>query len=77
MNDIKTNCIESRRNALLGAYNITDQELLDKINGFFNDLEKFAENCSDVADFEAKFQASKIRPSVRSFQDRLEKTEKK
>lgn len=60
MNDIKISCIDSRRNAIESSYTGNDEKILNEINNYFKKLEEFAKNCSDVSDFETKFQASPL-----------------
>lgn len=60
MNDIKMYCIDSRRNAFFTTYTCNDENILKKIEDYFLKLEEFAKKCSDVADFEAKFQNSEL-----------------
>ena len=60
MNDIKMNCIESRRNAIFASYNVKDPGTLKMIEDYFEKLEEFSKNCSDVMDFETKFSTSPL-----------------
>lgn len=60
MNDIKTCCIDSRRSAIDSTYTGNDEKILNMIDDFFNRLEQFASECSDVSDFETKFQTSAL-----------------
>lgn len=60
MNDIKTCCIDSRRSAIDSTYTGNDQQILNMIDDFFKKLEEFAKDCSDVSDFETKFQTSPL-----------------
>ena len=60
MNDIKTCCIDSRMTAIKSSYDGNDEKILKMIDYFFKKLEEFAKECSDVADFEAKFLASPL-----------------
>ena len=60
MNDIKVSCIDSRRSAIESSYTGNDEKILNMIDDFFKRLEEFANDCSDVSDFETKFQASPL-----------------
>lgn len=60
MNDIKVSCIDSRRTAIDSTYTGNDEKILNMIDDFFKRLEEFSKDCKDVADFEAKFQASPL-----------------
>ena len=60
MNDIKTCCIDSRKSAITSTYTGNDEKILNMINDFFKRLEEFAKDCSDVSDFETKFQSSPL-----------------
>ncbi len=60
MNDIMTCCVESRRNALLGAVNPNDKDMLGVVDGFTEKLKEFASTCTDVTDFETKFATSNL-----------------
>lgn len=39
---------------------MNDERILQKINDYFNKLEEFAKECSNVLDFENKFQNSEL-----------------
>ena len=58
MNDILEASVNSRKNALIQA--CTNPSLMDEINEYFERVEEFAKGCSDVADFEAKFNSSEL-----------------
>ncbi len=58
MEDIIKNCVESRKNAILGIINSNDQTAMETINAYFKKLEDFASTCSSITDFEEKFQTS-------------------
>ena len=58
MNDILESSVNSRKNALIQA--CTNPSLMDEINEYFERVEEFAKNCSDVADFESKFAISEL-----------------
>lgn len=60
MNDIKTACIDSRRNAITSSYNVKDPGTLQMIDDFFKKVEEFAKDCKDVMDFETKFATSDL-----------------
>ena len=63
MDNILEASVNSRKNALVQA--CTNPSLMDEINEYFERVEEFAKGCSDVADFEAKFNSSLLmrRPS--------------
>lgn len=52
--------IETRKQAFFNAYEISDSELIGKINVLFSKIEEFGKNCSDVMDFESKFASSDL-----------------
>lgn len=56
--EILDSCVNSRKNALLQTCN--NDEMLTEINEYFERVEEFAKNCSDVADFESKFAISEL-----------------
>ncbi len=58
--DIKTSCIDSRRNALFASYNIKDPGTLKTIDDYFSRLETFSKDCTDAQDFETKFASSPL-----------------
>ena len=58
MNDILEASVNSRKNALLQA--CTNQNMIEEINEYFTRVEEFAKNCSDVMDFENKFNSSEL-----------------
>ena len=60
MNDIKTCCIESRKNAIFNSYNVKDPGTLNMIDSYFLKLEEFAKDCIDIQDFESKFALSPL-----------------
>lgn len=60
MNDIITNCVESRKTALMGVINPNDEVLKKDCEDFFERVKEFASTCSDVNDFETKFQTSNL-----------------
>ena len=55
MEDIIKSSVESRKSALLNAYQIADKDLLEEINLFFKEVENLANSCSDYTEFETKF----------------------
>ncbi len=58
--DIKTCCIDSRKNAIFASYNVQDPGTLKTIDDFFKKVEEFAKDCKDIQDFEAKFATSDL-----------------
>jgi hypothetical protein len=60
MNDIKTYCIESRRNAIFSAYDVKDPGTLKMIEDYFKKVEEFSKDCKDASDFETKFATSHL-----------------
>ena len=60
MNDLVKNSIDSRKNAVFSAYNITDQSIIDKIEDLFKRINEFGEGCTDTMDFETKFAVSPL-----------------
>lgn len=60
MNDIKVSCIDSRKMALMSSYEGNDPKILNMIDEFFDRVEVFAKDCTDVADFETKFASSPL-----------------
>ena len=59
-NNIKISCIDSRRSAIESSYTGSDEKILSMIDDYFKKLEEFAKNCTDVSDFETKFQESPL-----------------
>lgn len=60
MNEIIKNSVESRKTAIFSSYNITDQDLLNKIDDYFNRLNDYASNYNDVMEFENAFASSEL-----------------
>ena len=60
MNDIKTCCIDSRKNAIFSSYNVKDPGTIKMIDDFFKKVEEFANDCKDIQDFETKFSSSPL-----------------
>ena len=60
MNDLVKNSIDSRKNAILSSYNITEKSMLDKIESLFKRMYEFGESCSDAMDFENKLATSEL-----------------
>lgn len=60
MNDLVKTSIEGRKNAVYNAYNITEQNIIDKIEDLFRRINEFGENCTDNMDFENKFASSEL-----------------
>lgn len=61
MEDIIKNCVESRKNAILGIIDSNDQSALETIDLYFKKLEDFARGCSSITEFEEKFQTSSLQ----------------
>ena len=57
MSEEVKNCVESRKTAVFN-YNITDQEVIDKVNDYFNRVEVFAKDFKTANEFEAAFATS-------------------
>ena len=60
MDDIKTTCIESRKTAIMNTIDSGNEEIVGKIEEFFERLEEFAKDCKDINDFETKFASSDL-----------------
>lgn len=60
MNDLVKASIESRKNAVFNAYNITEKNIIEKIDNLFKRINEFGENCTDSMDFESKFASSEL-----------------
>ena len=60
MNDLVKGSIESRRQAVFSAYNVTDTALIEKIENLFTRITEFGESCTDAMDFETKFASSEL-----------------
>jgi hypothetical protein len=75
MNDIKTCCIDSRRNALFASYDIKDPGNLKTIEDFFKKVEDFAKDCKDAGDFEAKFATSPLSQEYMNLFTQIAQTE--
>ena len=60
MNDLVKTSIESRRTAIFNGYEITDQNLINKIEDLFKRINEFGETCADNMDFETKFATSEL-----------------
>ena len=58
--DIKTACIDSRRNAIFASYDVKDPGTLKMIEDYFNKVEEFAKDCKDAQEFETKFSTSEL-----------------
>lgn len=71
MNDIKTCCIDSRRTAIESTYTGNDEKILNMIDDYFKRLEEFSKECTDVTDFETKFQASPLAQEYNSLFTKL------
>ena len=52
--------IDARKNAFTGAYNITDETIIRKIDDLFSKINELGETCTDQADFETKFASSPL-----------------
>ena len=58
MEEIITNCVETRKNAIYSTYNVGEGKAKNKIEDYFKRLEEFAKECKDITDFETKFATS-------------------
>lgn len=59
MDEMIKNSIESRKNAIINAYNLNDQEKKE-VDDLFIEIEKLGLESSDIGDFEAKFAVSPL-----------------
>ena len=48
--------IDSRKQAIYNMYNITDTNLINKIDDLFNRMESLGSTCTDSMDFETKLE---------------------
>ncbi len=55
MESVIKQVIDARKNAIFSSYNITDKNMLDKIDNLFNRINEFGEKYNDVSKFEAEF----------------------
>lgn len=60
MDQIVKSSIDARKQAFFTAYNVTDKEIIDKIEDLFKRINEFGEECSDTNEFESKFQSSSL-----------------
>ena len=60
MDQIVKSSIDGRKQAFYTAYNITDKELIEKIEELFTRINEFGEECSDAGEFETRFQSSPL-----------------
>ena len=60
MNDLVKTSIESRKTAIFNGYEITDENLINKIEELFKRINEFGETCTDNMDFETKFATSQL-----------------
>lgn len=75
MNDLVRNCIESRRTAIFNAYDVKNEDNLNKIEEFFKKLEDFANNYDDVMAFEGAFVSSELNQEYMSLFTQIATTE--
>lgn len=75
MNDLVRNCIESRRTAIFNAYDVKNEDNLNKIEEFFKKLEDFANNYDDVMVFEGAFASSELNQEYMSLFTQIATTE--
>ncbi len=75
MNDLVRNCIESRRTAIFNAYDVKNEDNLNKIEEFFKKLEDFANNYDDVMAFEGAFASSELNQEYMSLFTQIATTE--
>lgn len=52
--------IDARKNAFFNAYEITDQNLLNKIEDLFNRINELGKESSNISDFETSFASSPL-----------------
>ena len=52
--------IDSRKNSLFNLYEITDENIKNKIEELFKKIEEFGKTCSNAGDFEVKFATSEL-----------------
>ena len=60
MNKDIQNSIDARKLAFYSAYKIDDENLQQEINELFDQINKLGATCTDVMDFENKFQNSSL-----------------
>lgn len=60
MNDLVKTSIESRKTAIFNGYEITDENLINKIEELFKRINEFGETCTDNMDFETKFATGQL-----------------
>ena len=60
MNDLVKASIDSRKDAIFNAYDIKNQDTINKIEEYFKKVYDFGTNCSDNMDFETKFASSPL-----------------
>ena len=58
MNEMVKSKIDERKNSIYNAYEIENQELLNKVEEYFKRLEEFASKYDNALDFEAVFSSS-------------------
>lgn len=75
MNDLVKNCVESRKTAIFNAYDVKNEDNINKINEFFKKLEQFAENYNDVMEFENAFASSELNQEYMSLFTQIATTE--
>lgn len=75
MNDLVKNCVESRKTAIFNAYDVKNEDNINKINEFFNKLEQFAEKYNDVMEFENAFASSELNQEYMSLFTQIASTE--
>lgn len=75
MNDLVRNCIESRRTAIFNAYDVKNEDNLNKIEEFFKKLEDFANNYDDVMAFEGAFASSELNQEYMALFTQIATTE--
>jgi len=60
MDEIKTACIDSRKQAIMASIDSGNEDIVGKIEEYFERLEEFAKDCKDINDFETKFATSDL-----------------
>ena len=60
MDDLIRLSIDSRKQAIYNMYNVTDKELINKIDNLFDKIYEFGNSCTDNMDFETKFASNSL-----------------
>lgn len=75
MNDLVKNCVESRKTAIFNAYDVKNEDNINKIDDFFKRLEEFANDYNDVMEFENAFAKSELNQEYMSLFTQIASTE--